>query len=39
MTEPNARLFKAGHIATKHKANKVLFGKSARKGRKAKRRV
>lgn len=37
--EAHKKLFTHGHIATKHKANKVMFGKSARKGRKMKRRV
>lgn len=37
--EAHKKLFRLGHIATKHKRNKVTFGKSARKGRRAKRRV
>jgi hypothetical protein len=32
-------MMKTGRIAKRYKSNKVAFGKSARKGRKAKRRV
>lgn len=37
--ELHMKLFRHGHIATKHPQNKVMFGKSKRKGRRPKRRV